>query len=90
MMLIMRTAGMDLPTESFPGVNSACPENGPILQKLCVKCTNARIYVYKRRGPSELTLGRENDRIVIRHLSRRVSQFMLRTRWRIDTCYSIL
>ena len=28
---------MDLPTESFSGVNRACPENGPILQKLMCK-----------------------------------------------------
>lgn len=50
MMLIMRTAGMDLPTEWFPGVNRACPENGPILQKLMCKMYKCMHLCLQKKG----------------------------------------
>lgn len=87
----VRSRGVVLPIDSFSRESRAGPENGPFLRKVMIENLQMRASMATMEGKtSELTLGRENDRIVISHLSRRVSQFILCTRWRINTCYSML
>ena len=84
------TAGVVLPRDSFLRVGRAGPENGPFYVMEWMKIYKSMHLWLQWTETSKLTLRRENNRIVISHLSRRVSQFILCTRWRINTCYSML